>query len=89
MKCREGADKALLSHSHHELQLKKYKKEQQKELMKSDNYKDNKTISVSKFTENTHYMNESEMKEKINSQNSETNSHNMKHRLKAVSLSAI
>jgi len=41
MKHRKGADKALLSHSNHQLQLKKYKKEQQKELKKSDNYKDN------------------------------------------------
>jgi len=48
-----------------------------------------KAISVSKFTESTHYMNEPKMREKMNSQNSETDSHNMKHRLKAVSLSAI
>jgi len=40
VKHREGADKVLLSYSDHQLQLKKYKKEQQKELKKMSNYKD-------------------------------------------------
>ena len=48
-----------------------------------------KAISASKFTESTHHMNEPAMKEKMNSQNSETDSHNMKHRLKAASSPAI
>jgi len=48
-----------------------------------------KTITVSKFEESTYYMNESEMKKKMNSQNDETDSYNLKYKLKTVSTSVI
>lgn len=48
-----------------------------------------KTIIISKFKESTHHMNEFEMKKKLNSQDNETDSYNLKYRLKTVSILTI